>query len=259
MKCGNLEKASISSSTHTFLDHTMDALVVTIRRRADRRKAMLTWLPSDWRVKFTHDEGISWDEKDALQWRERGLRLYEWQISHKNPWWSRPLRLGEIGCAMTHYECWKVIKKNGPPRCIIFEDDCAPGPDFKRRTMSFLDKLERCDKFWDFAYLGRAQLAADRGFLFKEAVRPGYSYCTYAYAVSARGVSKLLDYGFEKMIFPIDEFIPATFLPHPREDIRKLIEPRLNAYAAVPDIYFQQNPELWGSDTESTPFVVSAR
>lgn len=41
---------------------------------------------------------------------EHGYRLFPWRIDSPNPWWSRPLKLGEVGCSLSHLRCWQDRK-----------------------------------------------------------------------------------------------------------------------------------------------------
>ena len=59
------------------------------------------------------------------------------------------------------------------------------------------------------------------------------SYCTFGYALSATGLDKVLDVGFERAMIPVDELLPALYMPHPREDVRKRYPPRLHAYVSA--------------------------
>jgi glycosyl transferase, family 25 len=105
-------------------------------------------------------------------------------------------------------------------------------------------------------YLGRwaldpgADIAAGNGL-----VRPAYSYCTFAYMLSTAGVAALLGSGFERDIIPVDEKLPALYMPHPRADVRARYPPRLRAYAFEPPLVMQLPKELAGSDTETSEFL----
>jgi collagen beta-1,O-galactosyltransferase len=70
--------------------------------------------------------------------------------------------------------------------------------------------------------------------------------------LSASGLAKVLGVGFERAIIPVDELLPALYMPHPREDVRRRYPPRLNAYAFDPALVTQLPKEIAGSDTEAT-------
>ena len=83
-------------------------------------------------------------------------------------------------------------------------------------------------------------------------MRPGYSYCTFGYALSASVLGKVLRSGFDRALIPVDELLPALYLDHPRADIRSLYPKRLRAYALEPPLVTQLPKEEAGSDTEAS-------
>jgi collagen beta-1,O-galactosyltransferase len=86
-------------------------------------------------------------------------------------------------------------------------------------------------------------------------VRPAYSFCTFAYMLSARGLDKVLDAGFDQDIIPVEKLLPALYLDHPRPDVRRRYPRRLAAYAFEPPLVLQLPKDVAGSDTEATAFV----
>ncbi|TVZ03864.1 aspartate aminotransferase family protein [Trebonia kvetii] len=90
-------------------------------------------------------------------------------------------------------------------------------------------------------------------------VRPGFSYCTFGYLLSASGLRKVLSCGFERALIPVDELLPALCMDHPREDIRLLYPKRLSAHALEPALITQLPKREAGSDTESSAFVVNKK
>jgi glycosyl transferase, family 25 len=89
-------------------------------------------------------------------------------------------------------------------------------------------------------------------------VRPGFSYCTYGYAVSGGGLRKLLATGYDKALIPPDELLPALYLDHPRPDVHKRYPRSLSAYAFEPPLVSQLPRNQWGTDTEDSVFVSEA-
>jgi glycosyl transferase family 25 len=202
--------------------------VVNLKRRGDRRARMERVLPGSWDVQFTSDwdgpmDGETLDPDDLP-----GFELYPWQVPSDNPWWSRPLKLGEIGCAISHWKCWQQAAADGADPALILEDDAVLTGLCAARLPLRLQLLSAVDPGWDLLYLGRWALDGDDRPVTEGIVRPGYSYCTYGYLLSAPGLRALLDCGFERALIPVDELIPALYMDHPREDIRS----RLACYEA---------------------------
>jgi glycosyl transferase, family 25 len=235
----------------------MRAYVVNLKRRPDRRARMERILPAMWDVQFTSDwdgpmDGQAIDPDDLP-----GFGLYPWELPGDNPWWSRPLKLGEIGCAVSHWMCWHKAARDGADPALILEDDVVLGEHFAARLASRLAQLSAIDPRWDLLYLGRwAQDGEDRA-VAEGIVHPGYSYCTFGYLLSDPGLRAMLGCGFERALIPVDELIPALYMNHPRPDVRALYSPRLRAYALEPPLVTQLPKNEAGSDTEASAFVTA--
>lgn len=234
----------------------MKTYVVNLKRRPDRRRRMQGILPRELNAEFTTDwkesldsKGITKETLDSL-----GFGLFPWQISSDNMWWSRPLKKGEIGCAISHWLCWRRAVEERDDLFLILEDDVSFVTDFVNSLEIGLNQLKDCDPNWDLLYLGRFPLVPDEPAC-KGIVRPGYSHCTFAYMITRSCATKLLNVKFEEALIPVDEFLPAMYINHPREDVRKRYPSRVSAYAFEPAIVFQLPKSVAGSDTEDSDFV----
>jgi glycosyl transferase, family 25 len=235
----------------------LNTYVVNLKRRRDRRRRMERTLPAAWNVQYTSDwdgpmDGQTIDVHDLAD-----FGLCRWEIPSDNPWWSRPLKLGEIGCAVSHWKCWQQAAADGADPALILEDDAVLAPHCAQRLQSHLTRLSAIDPHWDLLYLGRWALDGEDEPVTEGIVRPGYSYCTYGYLLSPSGLAAMLGCGFERALIPVDELIPALYLDHPRPDIRALYPKRLRAYALEPPLVTQLPKDTAGSDTEASGFAVS--
>ena len=229
--------------------------VINLPRRADRRERMRQILPSELSATYTSDwngpfDGSSLRPEDL---QRTGYRLFPWQTESDNPWWNRPLKLGEIGCTLSHLACWRDAALRTERYTVVLEDDAVLTPGFLNELLNGLDRLTGWPSS-DLVYLGRFPLEADRGDL-GGFVSPGYSHCTYGYLLTRRGVRTLLAAGLEQAIIPVDEFLPAMYLAHPRADIRSRFPPKLRALAFDPPLVRQLPKDIAGSDTEDSAFV----
>jgi collagen beta-1,O-galactosyltransferase len=150
--------------------------------------------------------------------------------------------------------CWKRAHDANADTALILEDDVLPVDHCEQRLSAGLAGLNALDQQWDLVYLGRWPLAQDEP-VADGIVRPGYSYSTYAYMLSAGGLAKVLAAGFEQALIPVDEFLPALYVDHPREDVRRRYPKRLTAYAFEPPLISHLPPAETGSDTEASDFV----
>ena len=89
--------------------------VVNLSRRPDRRERMLEVIPSALHPTFTSDWSGPFDGHTITvdDLKRDGVELFPWEIESDNPWWSRPLKLGEIGCTLSHIECWRHAVNSG--------------------------------------------------------------------------------------------------------------------------------------------------
>lgn len=229
--------------------------VVNLARRPDRRQRMESQLLEVGKVRFTSDWPESFDGElgqDLLEMHPR-TTLFDWEDSTSpNPWYARPLKWGEVGCALAHIACWEHFLRSGEQDAIILEDDAVLDPEFSRKVSVAL-RLARELKY-DLLYLGRVPQAPDRAVI-GSLVRPGYSHCTYGYVLSSRGARSLVSMQPWRGLIPIDEFLPAAYCSHPRADIRSRFEPCIEAFACDPDVVLQEPKTSAGSDTENSDFV----
>lgn len=142
--------------------------------------------------------------------------LFPWKLEDSdNPWWNRDQLPGEIGCNLSHLAVWKHAHKNEYKKILILEEDFQEIEPF---DVNLLAELEAFN--WDLCYLGRNKIREDRQDVSKNLVVPDYSYNLHAYLLSASGLKNLIDHQYENKIMPADEFVPATYCEHPREDLK---------------------------------------
>jgi glycosyltransferase involved in cell wall biosynthesis len=162
--------------------------------------------------------------------------LYDWQLPESdNGWWNRPLDPGAIGCAISHHQIWKHAHKNNFKNIIILEDD------FEFNVEILPEQLTKVPTDFDLFYFGRNPMpewspdvpAGPQGI-----VKPGPSYNTHAYMLSAKGVKSLLDQQFNKYIMPLDEFFICCYATHMRQDLNFICSD-LIVYGVIEDLIYQ--------------------
>jgi glycosyl transferase family 25 len=236
---------------------TLDDLsiyVINLRRRVDRREWMRAQLngldatyTSDWHGPY---DGLVLSRASL---ESAGYGLFDWQLDSDNPWWNRPLKYGEIGCTLSHLACWAHAAASGSKYTLILEDDAVLVPDFRNRLEEAMHSAHRAGGF-DLLYLGRFPLEPDLPAGPGLAV-PGYSHCTFAYLLAATALPALLDARLGQAIVPVDEFLPAMYIEHPRLDVRRRFPRQLTAFACDPPLVAQLPKMQAGSDTEDSPYV----
>lgn len=232
--------------------------VVNLRRRTDRRKRMESLLPEQLHPHFSSDwdgpfDGCVLTTEDIAQ---HGHRVFPWKTVSDNPWWNRPLKLGEVGCSLSHLACWEDAEATGSePYVLVLEDDAVLGTEFLVRLQDGLRKLEAAALPFDLLYLGRVPLRPNSPSGVDGIVVPGYSHCTYGYLLSRSGLKHVLASRLGDAVIPVDEFLPALYTDHERLDVRARFPQRLNALAFEPPLVTQLPKDVAGSDTEESPFL----
>ncbi|WP_280267585.1 glycosyltransferase family 25 protein [Nocardia wallacei] len=232
--------------------------VVNLPRRPDRRAWIRTQLPAELPATYTSDLDtvIDGHQLTLAGLHTAGIKLFDWQIDSDNPWWNRPLKYGEIGCTLAHLTCWAhAAEHTTTPYILILEDDAILGPAFADDLATGLQQLEQRRAQFELLYLGRDPLEPDQLASLPGFVRPGYSHCSFAYLLTRPALATLLAAGLADAIIPIDEFLPAMYLPHPRTDVRARFPPRLAALACDPPLVRQRPKADAGSDTEDSDFI----
>ncbi len=112
---------------------------------------------SDNRVRYDNcrkqfdDQGMAFSRVDAVNgWtlsEEQAERVYDRKAGRKR--FKYELIKPEIGCYLSHVECWRRIAENGDEGGFIFEDDFLASPDLK----DVLDALSCDDGDWDIVKL----------------------------------------------------------------------------------------------------------
>ncbi|WP_338848752.1 glycosyltransferase family 25 protein [Massilia sp. W12] len=221
---------------------------VSLKERIDRQEKLLSQI-------HPHTPLFSFSLQEKGRYIVgKNAQVYDWRIDSDNQWWNREMKLGEIDCFLSHLACWENAKSHQEVKYFLFLEDDVIVPNFNIGTINhILQKLSEQHADWDMLYLGREKLENDI-FDHNFFVVPGFSYCTYSYILSRKGLDKLLNYHPQKKIIPLDEFLPATYLKHPRHDIAKSIPPSINAFALKSEMAYEGPKEIYGSDTENSPY-----
>ncbi len=231
--------------------------VINLARRPDRRAAVLARLKAAGTpFAITVVEAVDEMHLTPDYLAARGVAPFAaWHQPHAlNVWHGRPLKTGEIACSMSHWKAWQNASDDGTETAIFLEDDAHFAPDLWQRLVPAAAALSETS--WDLFYLGRRPLGEDRHVAESSPlVTPGFSYCSHAYALSRRGIQKLLSTSLMRHVVPIDEFLPALYAEHPRVDIVDLFPgPRLVAFATAEN-YVGQAAGL--SDVEMSPSLAA--
>ena len=232
----------------------MKTYVVNLKRRPDRLARMKSILPAELDVEYTTDWDGPLDGRSIGESDLNGYGLFPWQIESDNPFWARRFKKGEVGCAISHWSCWQRSLQTDDDLFLFFEDDVTLVDGFLPKLNDAITRLTAFDASWDLLYLGRHPKAEDEPAL-ELIVRPGYSWCCYAYMLTRPGLEKVMSMRFDQDLIPVDEFLPALYVDHPRHDLRRRYPKVLNAYALEPPLAADLPRDIWGTDTEDSEFI----
>ena len=113
----------------------------------------------------------------------------------KSPFKNRPITVGEIGCALSHYSIWKYIVDNNIDKVLILEDDV----EFTENFIDIYNKIQ--DVNIDLLYIGRNPLnielnLGDENEINNLMVKAKTSYNAHSYIITYECAKKLINSNF---------------------------------------------------------------
>jgi GR25 family glycosyltransferase involved in LPS biosynthesis len=162
------------------------------------------------------------------------------------PFTSKIMTKGEIGCALSHYRIWEKIVEEKLDYTLILEDDIILCENFVEKVREVFISIK--DLNVDLLYLGRRPRNPDSEIkIDRNIVKAKYSYGMHGYLLTYDGAKKLLESNYLNNLFPLDEFIPLLYDDnYPLSQYLKYFEnrPVFNAYSVDPlliDIVFGEH------------------
>ncbi|NXM93613.1 GT252 galactosyltransferase, partial [Sylvia borin] len=240
--------------------------MINLKRRKDRRDRMLrTLYEQEIAVKVV--EAVDGKALNTSQLKALSIEMLP---GYRDPYSSRPLTRGEIGCFLSHYYIWKEVVSRGLEKTLVIEDDVRFEHQFKRKLMRLMDDVEQAQLDWELIYIGRKRMQVQEPERavpnVRNLVEADYSYWTLGYAISFHGAQKLIGAEpFSKML-PVDEFLPIMYNKHPVTKYMEYYEPRdLKAFSAEPLLVYPthytgqpgylsdtETSTIWDNETVST-------
>ncbi|XP_063986859.1 glycosyltransferase 25 family member [Diachasmimorpha longicaudata] len=234
--------------------------MINLERRTERRL----------RMERCFDElGIEAETLVAVDGRKLNETvLMDWGIKmmpqYADPYHKRPMKMGEIGCFLSHYIIWKRMIDDNYKQVMVLEDDVRFEPYFRNKINVVMGELKNLHLEWDLVYLGRKRMQEeDEPYVkgSKYLVHAGYSYWTLGYILSHTGAQKLLDSKPLNSLVPVDEYLPILFDKHPRANWKGYF-PRRNLIAlstapllVYPTHYTGESGYI--SDTENSNIIAA--
>lgn len=127
--------------------------------------------------------------------------------------------LGMVGNHLSHAALWHELEQMGVEWALLVEDDAVPDPRLEttwpevvRVLASEVAELQARCELWDVFFLGRTLSGTPEGRdVTPLTVEVGWTLRTHCYAISRRGVQRLISYGLSSHVFhcAMDEVLAA--------------------------------------------------
>lgn len=230
-----------------------EIFMINLKRRPERRVKMELTL-NELGIEYTYFEAVDGRKLTDEALVEKGITLMP---EYSDPYHKRPMKMGEIGCFLSHYAIWERIVENNLKEVLILEDDIKFEPYFREHSEELI-KEARSIGGYDLIYFGRKRLDEAENFIENSSsfVQVSYTYWTLGYVITLEGAKKLLAAEPLKKLLPVDEFLPIMFDQHPNDtwkfnyENRNLIAWSVNPLLIFPTHYTGEDGYI--SDTEDS-------
>ena len=225
-----------------------------------------------------HEHGVAYERIEASDADAARAALESGHIAlnqtFRDPSSGRRMKLGEVGCALSHIRVWERIARLPPDQYAVVLEDDAKFIGFADKLPAVVDESAKLEaEFVYLAYRDRAPQAREASGQLLQSC--GFTYWTIAYLIRASAAARLIEERceYEKNMIPVDEFLPIvlgardtghemtsdscsprTGECRPTSVVGSVYSPRLACYAVREQIvspYFDDSP----SDTESSGVV----
>ena len=229
---------------------------LSLERLAERRKRSIALLaPIDYCPLYLLDavDARRYTRQDF--YNESIYEYKDWEMSKENSYiqmdygmvnmtyWQRPVSMAEIASTVGHYLIWKHSYKMGYSNVLILEDDMDFDYNELRKGLSVYEEFVKhnsCDIFFLACNPFR-----DKRIMDENVVQCDYAYNAHSYILTKDSFGILLNAGLLDNLIVTDEFLPALYGDHPREDIQNLYSAKrkLMAYRLKENVVRQnENP-----------------
>lgn len=162
--------------------------------------------------------------------------------------YGRSMNEAEIACAASHFTVWREAAQSAANFTLVLEDDvtvCIENfadvkkcrevwPEVWLELQEQIQELSSNHFSWDVLYLGRNRFGQDGLDLTSKISLAGFSSCAHAYVISAQGAHKLAHCSrFQYALMPVDDWLPALYAVHPREDVDDFVQTQIIRAAAT--------------------------
>ncbi|KAG5670382.1 hypothetical protein PVAND_000652 [Polypedilum vanderplanki] len=230
-----------------------EIFMINLKRRTERKLRMEMTL-RELGIDYTYFEAIDGKKITSETLVERGIKFMP---EYEDPYHKRPMKMGEVGCFLSHYTIWQRMIDNNLNEVLVLEDDIKFEPYFRESAIELMKEARKIGGY-DLIYFGRKRLQDKEEFIEQSNnfVKVSYTYWTLGYVLTLQGAKKLLAAEPLKRLLPVDEFLPIMFDQHPNDtwkmnyNNRNLVAWSVNPLLLFPTHYTGE--EGYISDTEDS-------
>jgi glycosyl transferase, family 25 len=177
---------------HFNFDNNISIYVINLEERKDKKNNIMTEL---------NNNNLNAEIIKAYNGKYLDLEKLN-PISEK-----RKLRKGEIGCYLSHFECWLKFLKSNQEYALILEDDAVLGYDFQNKLSKIYNDLNGIE--FDFMYLtdNCGEPCKSGTILSETSYSPdNVGYGMHGYIINRKMLIYLINNAFP-MIEPVDVYV----------------------------------------------------
>lgn len=225
---------------------------IVLKHKSDLIQEMTVKLKAT-NMNFEIVDAIYGKDLDDQYYKQHGISI---DPQFRNPWTNTSLTTGEIGCALSHYFCWKKAYEENIDYPIFVESDAIFEDKFEETVKEMLTKSPK----FDLLYLGRKTFRKDKEDVLQindayKLVNPVFSYWCIGYMFSKEGVEKIVQSKFLENIIAVDDFLPIMYLNlqdgyYKRNNYSDV---QINALAIEPKLIRPKPNTFLVSETEGQP------
>ena len=182
---------------------------------------------------FTFVEAVDGKLLNHSELTRLGVKIFPYVYNYS----GEEINMAEVGCALSHYSVWKDAEEKNFESVLILEDDVRFEADSVERIEQLMREVRQFEDKWDLCYISR-DLRHDDVEKYvngsNKVVYVKYSYLTQAYALTKKGINKLMAANYLQNLIVVDEFLPIMYDSH-SDDKLKQIFPRRDMIAVGTD------------------------
>ena len=232
----------------------INCFIINLKRCIKKKTKMIEKMKQYPEINYSFFEAIDGQEINNNFMDKNNYQILE---SWRDPLNNIKIKLGEIGCSLSHYKIYEKIIESDYDVTLILEDDVEFTSDFFNKLNITLNNLETI-KNWDILFLGRKKLTNTIEIVVKNDIHNySYSYWTIGYLINKNACEKIINSNFIKNIIPIDEFLPLAGNNSNLKKYKNIHNIDLNLYVLQNDIIKPEKNAFKCSDTEISTFLKS--